>query len=69
MEVSNFSSTYYVATRVIKPLLIQALGTQIDVADANMEWNRWFSQLPSWGNYGTQKLFVFRKVQQAGPFQ
>lgn len=28
----------------------------------NMEWNRWFAQLPSWGDYGTQKLFVFRKI-------
>jgi hypothetical protein len=27
-----------------------------------MEWNRWFAQLPAWGDYGTQKLFVFRKT-------
>jgi SAM-dependent methyltransferase len=62
VELSNFSSTYYVGTRVLKPLLIKALGMEIDVADPNMEWNRWFSQLPSWGDYGTQKLFVFKKV-------
>jgi len=61
MELSNFSSTYYVGTRVLKPLLIRALGTDIDVADPDMEWNRWLSQLPSWGDYGVQKLFVFRK--------
>lgn len=61
VELINFSSTYYVGTRVLKPLLIQALGARIDVADPDMEWNRWFAQLPSWGDYGTQKLFVFRK--------
>jgi ubiquinone/menaquinone biosynthesis C-methylase UbiE len=62
LEVANFSSTYYVGTRVFKPLLIQALGAEINVADPNMHWNRWFAQLPSSGNYGTQKLFVFQKI-------
>ncbi len=62
IEVDNFSSTYYVGTRVLKPLLVQALGAGIDVADPNMEWNRWVAQLPSWGEYGTQKLFVFRRL-------
>jgi ubiquinone/menaquinone biosynthesis C-methylase UbiE len=61
VEIVNFASTYYVGTRVLKPLLAQALGVQINVADPNMEWNRWFSQLPAAGDYGTQKLFVFRK--------
>jgi len=61
IEIANFSSTYYVGTRVLKPLLIQALGTKMDVANPDMEWNRWFAQLPSWGDYGIQKLFVFRK--------
>jgi len=65
LELSNFSSTYYVGTRVFKPLFIKALGADIDVADPEMEWNRWFSQLPSWGDYGTQKLFVFKKVWHA----
>ena len=61
IEIANFSSTYYVGTRILKPLLIQVLETRIDVANPDMEWNRWFAQLPSWGNYGVQKLFVFRK--------
>lgn len=60
-EVSNFSSTYYVGTRVLKPLLIRASGVDLDVADPLMEWNRWFASLPPAGDYGTQKLFVFRK--------
>ncbi len=46
----------------MQPLLIQALGMKIAVADPNMEWNRWFAQLPACGDYGTQKLFVFRKA-------
>jgi ubiquinone/menaquinone biosynthesis C-methylase UbiE len=62
LEVANFSSTYYVGTRVLKPLLIQALRAEINVANPNMHWNRWFAQLPSGGNYGTQKLFVFQKT-------
>ncbi len=61
LSIENFASTYYVGTRLLKPLLIQALGAKIDVAIPDMEWNRWFSQLPPWGDYGTQKLFVFQK--------
>ena len=61
VDLVNFSSTYYVATRVLKPLLAQALGSKIDVASPDSEWNRFFSLLPSWGDYGTQKLFVFKK--------
>ena len=62
LEVSNFASSYYVGTRVLKPLLIKALGTDVDVADPNMEWNRWCAQLPPFGDYGTQKLFIFKKA-------
>lgn len=61
VELSDFSSTYYVGTRVLKPLLIKALGLDINPADPGMEWNRWFAQLPAAGDYGVQKLFVFRK--------
>mgnify|MGYP001601784998 CR=1 FL=1 len=63
MELKNFSSTYYIGTRVLKPLLNAALGNRINEADPDMEWNRWFSQLPAWGDYGTQKFFVFKKVR------
>jgi ubiquinone/menaquinone biosynthesis C-methylase UbiE len=62
LELSNFASTYYVGTRVLKPLLAQATHAPVSVADPNTEWNRWFSQLPPAGDYGTQKLFVFRKL-------
>jgi ubiquinone/menaquinone biosynthesis C-methylase UbiE len=62
VELVNFASTYYVGTRILKVLLSQAMGGLIDPADPSMEWNRWFSQLPAWGDYGTQKLFVLQKI-------
>ncbi len=68
VEIRNFASTYYVGTRVLKPLLVKALGASIDVASPDMEWNRWFAQLPSWGDYGTQKLFVFKKKYRQEPY-
>jgi ubiquinone/menaquinone biosynthesis C-methylase UbiE len=61
VELVNFASTYFVGTRLLKPLLVRALGGQMDPANPNTEWNRWFSTLPACGDYGTQKLFVFRK--------
>jgi SAM-dependent methyltransferase len=60
-ELVNFASTYFVGTRVLKPLLAQATGAPLDVADPRSELNRWFASLPAWGDYGTQKLFAFRK--------
>jgi ubiquinone/menaquinone biosynthesis C-methylase UbiE len=61
VEISNFASSYYVGTRVMKPLLVRAGGFTIDVGNPNTEWNRFCSQLPAVGDYGTQKLLVFRK--------
>jgi ubiquinone/menaquinone biosynthesis C-methylase UbiE len=60
-EISNFASTYFVGTRVLKPLLAGAIGNGVDPARAEMEWNRFFSLLPAAGDYGTQKLFIFRR--------
>jgi ubiquinone/menaquinone biosynthesis C-methylase UbiE len=62
IELCNFASTYYVGTRLLKPLLAQVTKAVVDVADPDAEWNRWFSQLPAAGDYGTQKLFVLRKL-------
>ncbi len=64
LEVVNFASTYYVGTRVLKPLLARALGSAVNAADPDMEWNRWCAQLPPWGDYGTQKLFVLKKLSR-----
>ena len=62
VKLDNFSSSYYVGTRVFKVLLNQALGGRVNVANPDMDWNRWFSKLPPTGDYGTQKLFVFKKL-------
>jgi ubiquinone/menaquinone biosynthesis C-methylase UbiE len=62
VEISDFASTYYVGTRVLKPLLCQAVSAPLDMADPGAEWNRWFSALPAAGDYGTQKLLVFEKL-------
>jgi ubiquinone/menaquinone biosynthesis C-methylase UbiE len=63
VELVNFASTYYVGTRVLKPLLSEALGNIVDVANPNLHWNHWWASLPASGDYGTQKLFVFRKTR------
>lgn len=62
----NFASTYYVGTRIIKPLLARALGSGPAAADPSCDWNRWFSTLPAWGDYGIQELLVFRKTGERG---
>lgn len=59
--VSNYASTYYVGTRVLKPLLARAAGREDCIADPLCELNHWFSQLPAAGDYGTQKMLIFRK--------
>ncbi len=61
VEGLDFSSTYFVGTRVLKPLLNRLLKKGMDPANPLVHWNRWFSHLPAWGDYGTQKLFVFEK--------
>ena len=61
-HVENFASSYFVATRVLKPILAQAATHDVDVADPSAEFNRWASQLPAAGDYGTQKLFVLRRA-------
>lgn len=61
VEVVNFASTYFVMSRVVKPLLAKATGAPVAVADPASHWNRWASQWPAIGDYGTQKLFVLRK--------
>lgn len=60
-SIINFSSTYFVGTRVIKPLLAKAVGLPELEKQANLEWNRFFAMLPAFGDYGTQKLFIIKK--------
>lgn len=60
-EINNFASSYYVGSRVIKPLLARMAGRDELVADPLCEFNRWISLLPAAGDYGTQKMMLFRK--------
>lgn len=57
-RVVDFSSSYFVATRVVKPLLASMFPESMDVANPDSHINRWASMLPSAGDYGTQRLFV-----------
>lgn len=59
--VNDFSSTYYIGTRIVKPLLAKLLGDESKVANPDMEINRFCAQLPSWGDYGIQRLFILKK--------
>ncbi|MBA2792474.1 MAG: class I SAM-dependent methyltransferase [Thermoleophilaceae bacterium] len=63
VALEDFASSYYVATRFLKPILARGGQAQsaVDVADPHSEFNRWASSLPPAGDYGTQKLFVFAK--------
>jgi len=61
LEIANFASTYFVLTRVLKPLLAKVAPT-VDVADPASNFNRWAASLPAAGDYGTQKMFVFRRA-------
>jgi SAM-dependent methyltransferase len=55
VTVYDFSSTYYVGSRVIQPVLQKPWGKQPSY-DSPINWL--FSHLPSVGSYGMQKLFV-----------
>lgn len=61
VTTDDFASTYYVGSRVLKPLLAGIAPGPVDAAAPSMQINRWFAQLPAFGDYGTQKLFVFTR--------
>lgn len=54
----NFSSTYYVGSRVIQPLLLKAFGRE---PSYDFFLNHFFARVPSWGDCGIQKMFVLKK--------
>jgi len=60
VSLTDFSSSYYIGTRFLKPILA-ALHGGIDPADPNTEFNRLCASIPSMGDHGTQRLFVFRR--------
>jgi len=56
-EINNFASSYYVGTRVFKPLI----GENSYSRNPLTHMNRFMSQFPNIGDYGIQKLFIFSK--------
>lgn len=60
IEILNFSSTYYIGSRVLQPFII---GKDKEPR-YDSEINRLFSMLPNCGDYGTQKLYHFRKKNE-----
>jgi 2-polyprenyl-3-methyl-5-hydroxy-6-metoxy-1,4-benzoquinol methylase len=60
-EVCHFASSYFVGTRVIKPLLARIAPGEVDVANPDSEWNRLCAMLPPAGDYATQRLLVYRR--------
>lgn len=57
VEENNFSSVYYLGSRVIQPYLLPE-GQE---PDYDSPINAFFAKLPAKGDFGTQKLFVFQK--------
>ena len=56
--LKDFSSTYYMGSRLLQPMLLRPFGKEPDY-DFFLNWI--FSRLPSFGNHGMQKLFVCSK--------
>lgn len=57
VENINFSSTYYIGSRVFQPFII---GKDKEPR-FDSEINKLFTLFPSVGDYGTQKLYIFQK--------
>ena len=57
LDIEAFSSTYYLGSRVLQPFVI---GPSSEPT-YDSEINKLFSQLPAYGDYGYQKLFVLKK--------
>ena len=64
VETREYSSTYDVLTRVVKPLLAASPGVSPLELSGQGEFERFAAELPSWGEYGLRRLFVFRRLPQ-----
>ena len=62
VKLDNFSSSYFVGTRIIKVLLSQALGGKVNPNNPDMDWNKWFSHASgSWRLWYT-KIIRFQEI-------
>ena len=59
LDILNFSSTYYIGSRVLQPFINKLLNQTPNYLS---EINNLFKQLPPYGEYGIQKLFILRKI-------
>jgi len=55
----DFSSTYFIGSRVFYALLCKIFKKNPEYLSF---WNKLFVKLPSMGNFGIQKLFILRKI-------
>ena len=63
VDVVDFASSYYVATRVFKPLLAQLTDGLVEANDPNAESSTaGLRSFAAAGDYGTQKLLVFERA-------
>ena len=60
IDIVNFCSTYYIGSRFIHPLLLKILSIDRE-PEYEAKINYLFSELPNYGDYGFQKLFIFKK--------
>jgi len=58
-EINHFSSMYYIGSRVVQPVLLE----EGEEPSYDAPINQIFSKLPNFGDYGTQRLFIFRKKE------
>ena len=59
IRVVNFSSTYYLGSRVVYPLIV---GNNENMIRNDAFINKCFLHLPNFGAYGVQKLFVLERI-------
>lgn len=64
VETREYSSTYDVLTLALKPLLAASPAASGLDASGPGELERFAASLPSWGDYGLRRLFVFRRLPQ-----
>ena len=61
IDTKNFASSYFVLTRVLKPLLSKASGKENNIVDPDLEWNKLSTLMPSFGDYSSQNFSCLRR--------
>ena len=61
VRIVNFASTYYIGSRVVKPILLSLVGAKSSIPKPDHWMNKLFAKLPPFGAFGTQKLMILEK--------